>query len=422
MPNLVKTITDKLIYYCIALSGQASQSIFHFLLGLALVVALSPEGFGVFAFVQIIALMIMKVSDAMAGVPLSVYRSQAKTELEKTDWENLFTGVNFLISALGAVLSYGMVLQWLDDNYSAVLSALFVFTFTLRGFGRGISFARREPVYATRSDLVYVIVAFVILLGLKWHMENFQVTSVFLGLFIANLVALIFLSPGFWRLQINCLGKTDLKSYKVVWKEGSAWNLIGAASTELTANAHGYIIALFAGPQAFAPIAAVSVLFRPLNVIMGSLVLLERPQLTEQIASNNHGGARQTRTMFLSLLLLSWGSINLIVFVFWEQIFSHLFEGKYLKDQVFWILLALSGIFLFRCVSALPRLEFQSRKKFQPLAMAAVYTSPVSVTAAAVLFFTQGASASLLGILLGEALLLGLLLAQFSNVREPRPC
>ncbi len=417
-----KSIAHKVSYYFVALSGQASQSIFHFLLGLVLVMALSPEGFGIFAIAQVLAFLNMKVSDAMAGIPLSVYRSQAKTNAEKRAYEYLFTSVNLLISTVGAVLIFGMVRMWLDNNSAAVLSALFVFTYTLRGFGRGISFARREPVYATRSDLVYVVVAVAILFSFKWHAEDFQVASVLLSLSIANFVALAFLSPGFVRLQIACPWKANLSSYKKVWKEGSAWNLVGAASTELTANAHSYIIALFAGPQAFAPIAAVSVLLRPLNVIMGSLILLERPQLSEQIMSNDEGGARQTRTLFLSLLLFSWSLINLIVFVFWNQIFETLFAGKYLEDQVFWILVALSGIFLLRCIYALPRLELQSRKKFQPLAMAAVYACPVSVIATSVLFFTKGVTASLLGIFLGDAVLLSLLLSLFLNVREPEPC
>jgi O-antigen/teichoic acid export membrane protein len=417
-----KSVARKISYYFVALSGQASQSIFHFLLGLLLVMVLSPEGFGIFAIAQLLAFLNMKVSDAIVGIPLSVYRSQAKTGTEQKAYEYLFTSVNLLISTVGAVLIFGMVRMWLDNNSAAVLSALFVFTYTLRGFGRGISFARREPMYATRSDLVYVVVAVAILFSFKWYAEDYQVTSVLLSLSIANFVALAFLSPGFLRLQITCPWKANLSSYKKVWKEGSAWNLAEAASMELTANAHSYIIALFAGPQAFAPIAAVSVLFRPLNVIMGSLILLERPQLSEHIATNNKRGAHQTRAVFTSLLLLSWGLINLIVFLFWDHIFASLFAGKYLEDQVFGILVILSGIFLFRCVSALPRLEFQSRKKFQPLAMAAIYACPVSVIATSVLFFSKGVSASLLGIFLGDAVLLSLLLSLFLNVREPKPC
>lgn len=414
----IQKLYKKGFSYFIALSGQVLQSGFHFLLGLILLKIFTPEHFGIFAIVQTIAWLMMRLSDAVAGIPLSVYLPLAKTTEEKQDCEALLTCVNLMMSLIGGVMIFAVFTLWLSDPLLSFSISLFIFSYAVRSYGRGISFARKTAIHATRSDLIYVL-ASALGLALGYYLDGqLHLNMVFLCLGIGNLFAFAFLSPGVLQVQIFGIFKAKLRDYVPMWKQSAQWNLSGNIATELAANAHSYIIIMLAGAAAFAPIAAASVLFRPLGIIMGSLTVFERPYLTEQIASGNKKAATQTRIIFTSMVLLAWTSMNVIVFCFWDYIYGYLFEGKYDEVQIWHVMIIWSAVFFMRGIQSLPKLEFHARKEFRIGSLAAIYASPVSTIAALLLMLWSGETASLFGIFIGEILLFSILVYHVLQYRK----
>ena len=62
-----------------------------------------------------------------------------------------------------------------------------------------------------------------------------------------------------------------LAAYGPIWRDLTQWALLGVVTTELSANAHAYLVTLFNGPKSFALIAAGSLFMRPVSLCLTAL-------------------------------------------------------------------------------------------------------------------------------------------------------
>jgi hypothetical protein len=84
------------------------------------------------------------------------------------------------------------------------------------------------------------------------------------------------------------------------------WSLLGVVTTELSVNAHAYLVTLFAGPNAFALIAAGALFMRPVSLCLTALPDRERPVMVEKLAAGDHAGAQACVRDFLGAVGAVW--------------------------------------------------------------------------------------------------------------------
>ena len=88
--------------------------------------------------------------------------------------------------------------------------------------------------------------------------------------------------------------------------------LIGTFTLELSQNSHSYLISLFAGPQAFAPIALANLVFRPFAVVMAGLVQSERPLFSKLLIEKKMAEVQQACSK-LQKIVLSCLAVNVCI-------------------------------------------------------------------------------------------------------------
>ena len=65
-----------------------------------------------------------------------------------------------------------------------------------------------------------------------------------------------------------------------IFRDVTRWSLLGVVFTELTVNAHAYLVTFVAGPGTFALLALGMLLMRPASLVQSALPDLERPAMT----------------------------------------------------------------------------------------------------------------------------------------------
>jgi len=132
--------------------------------------------------------------------------------------------------------------------------ALFGGVFVFRWFARCFAYVDGRMGAAIGSDLTYSLV----LIGSLATAAAFHGVSFALGseiLLASALAALLPFGLPFFRGQAAAL-RGGLRGYRAIFRDITRWSLTGMVFTELTINAHAYLVTLLSGPAAFAlPVA-----------------------------------------------------------------------------------------------------------------------------------------------------------------------
>jgi O-antigen/teichoic acid export membrane protein len=370
----------------------------HFLASLVVLHGFSKADFGIFAFMFTISQFTLGLSNAMICAPFSVNVSQVN---HTVDEETPYFQTNLLFSISVACASFfiGMfVAPW----QTSLAFSIWICLATIRWFMRNFCFAKERPVDVFISDLIYSAAFFA---GLIFIFLNPDALWVAGAVAAAAAFAGILANGAFVRQQISSAGISHINQYLPVWKEQARWALLGVTSTEATSNAHSWLVSIWAGPAAFAPIAAAGLFFRPLALVANALTQVERPALAQLMAKGKHAEADARLKHFRYILLAAWGfSIGLIGFcaVFFS---SKLIKPGYDAQQLGVALLLLASIAIVTCWRLPESLAIQVQGKFKALSMASVYSGIITVVATAILIKFLGAVYSLIAILLGQFVL-----------------
>ena len=93
------------------------------------------------------------------------------------------------------------------------------------------------------------------------------------------------------------------RRYLPIFRDVTRWSLAGAVLTELTVNAHAYLVTFIAGPGAFALLALGMLLMRPASLMQSALTDLERPAMARAIgAKDGKALARIQRTPLICVV------------------------------------------------------------------------------------------------------------------------
>jgi hypothetical protein len=257
---------------------------------------------------------------------------------------------------------------------------------------------------AIRSDFVYSIalVAGLGILAFTHHMDFTSGSQMLLG---AALLALIPFGVRFLKSQIAAFSGNPLR-YWPIFRDLTRWSLLGVALTEITVNAHAYLVTFISGPGAFALLALGMLLFRPASLMQSALPDVERPVMARAMAAKDMATVARMQRHFGYGLVAAWG-VNLLLcgalLAFFPQLV--LKKGYALREVI--LVAGLSAIIMaVRAWRTPPAVLLQAAGQFKELAGIGTTSGAVSVVATLILLLTVGPIASLAGILLGELVIL----------------
>ncbi len=191
-------------------------------------------------------------------------------------------------------------------------------------------------------------------------------------------------------------------------------------TTELTANAHAYLVTFLAGASAFAPLALGMLLMRPANLMQSALPDMERPAMARAIAAKNRKALSRLMRHFRLGLLMAWAA-NILACAGLLAIFPALVVKKdYGVQNVIIVTILCALIVAIRAWRTPYAVLLQAAGALRPLAGISALSAAISLTATLGLLLTFGSIASLGGILLGELVILVQCRTQSRGFREMR--
>ena len=385
--------------YGLSTSGPVATSGAHFLASLLFVRNLPASEFGIFSFVLVIvpfcmsliaALLVLPVNSAL-GEPL-----EARVRIEAACLK-----MNLFLTLLAGIAVFGFLTAAHAPMAPALLLAGFGAALTMRWFARCLAFVKGQSGTAIGSDLAY---AGALVAGLGAMLFGHHVTLL-LGaclLLAAALVGLLPFGAPFFRDQFAAIAQGRLHDYRAIFRDLTRWSLTGVILTEITVNAHAYLVTFISGPGPFALLAVGQILMRPASLVQSALPDLERPGLTRAIAARDDVKLTRMLREFRFALVAVWLATAALAaaILIWEP---HLLLKKgYAQSDVLLVTLITAAIMLVRSFRTPPATFMQAAGEFKALVGIGVYTSVISVILTLSLLLTLGPIASLCGILAGE--------------------
>ncbi|BAV63567.1 polysaccharide biosynthesis protein [Sphingobium cloacae] len=381
--------------------SSAVVSVSHLLVQLFSIHHLGASGIGVLAFLLVIIQFGYSLSNALVSTPYTIAVNQE--EEIAAGAHDFFFPVNLLLC-----LSQGLTcaaIAWVMASPAAALVFGIAGTLSLvRWFGRSNAYAHHAPMRAAKSDFAY---AATILIGLLVASRTgADLAGIGAIIALAGLVGMLCFGTAYLRRHVAMRPVRALRRYRAVWKEQSAWTLLGVLSTEATSNAHSYAVTLLAGPAAFAPIAVGMLFFRPVNVCITALTQLERPRMTRAVARGDGRAAIQSERIFMGALVMLWLATCVLA-----AIVLYAFPGLILKPTLDHRLVATAVILcallsLVQCIQTPMSVLTQARKAFRPLAAQSMRSCVVGIVAVTALTLTVAPVFSIAGVVFSQIVMM----------------
>jgi O-antigen/teichoic acid export membrane protein len=398
--------------YGISTIGLTSISAAHFFVSLLFLHALAPAAFGLLSFVFVIVPLCLSSAGALLSAPVAA----AVARSGPPDSLRTLLKANAAFSLLAAAIVGLLVLASGAAPGTAVLFGIYGGAMSLRWFARSYAYATLERARSAVSDVTYsVLLAGGIVLLLFLH--ELSMRSAASVMTLSSCIALIPFGLAFLRRQLSAISHASLRGYAPIWRELTRWSFLGVVSTELTANAHAYLVNLVSGANAFALIAVGSLFLRPVLLCLSALPDLERPAMTRQIVEGDYPAAeRGVRDMLIATGGVWIGTLALVaaLLAWWPSLLLH---HEYDERSVVIVTALWATIVAVRMMRSPNALLLQAAGDFRVLAKASVHSSVVSVVATGVLLALFGPIASLGGILAGDTVLTARILFDARRLR-----
>lgn len=393
--------------YGLSTFGPLAMSLAHFIAALLLLRSLQPAAFGIFSFALILVPLCLSMSGALiAASATGALRMGTLGEAELA----MHLKGNALLGTISAAVLFLLMISSGASWDVALLLGVYAAAMTLRWFARTYMYITYKPRHVAASDLVYSCLLILGLLGLSIT-HRLNPTGAAIVLAVSATFAFVAIGMTFLGMQIRAIRNGSLLGYRAIWRDLTRWSLLGVVSTEITANAHAYLVTFISGPKAFALLAVGSLFMRPVSLCLTALPDLERPAMARSIfAGDNVGAYRRMREFRAASVAVWFGTVALTAAaLIWVP---HLFlKQEYDQQQVFIVVALWSVIMIVRLLRTPESVLLQAAREFRPLSSASLWSSVFSVVLTLVLLLTLGPVASLLGILVGDLVMTGKILA-----------
>jgi len=385
--------------YGASAAGPVAVSGAHFLASLIFLRNLPAREFGLFSFVMVVVSFGMSLNASLITVPLTRH-----IVTDSDDTRPACFQMNWLVCAGFAVLLFAALLFGHAPFDDSVLLALFAGVFAFRWFARCTAFIDGRMAAAVQSDIAYSLLL-VGGLGILAITHQVSFTHGSEVLLLAALVALAPFGLGFLRTQIRAIAGSP-RRYWPIFRDLSRWSLAGVALTEITVNAHAYLVTFISGASSFALLALGMLLLRPASLMQSALPDLERPAMSRAIAAKDAAALSRILRHFTWGLLATWLINVLLCAAVLFFLPALILKKGYALHDVTLVAVLSSIIMAVRAWRTPLAVWLQAAGQFKELAGIGILSGALSVFATLALLLTAGPIASLGGILLGELAIL----------------
>ncbi|MBA2590631.1 MAG: hypothetical protein H0U98_18625 [Alphaproteobacteria bacterium] len=385
--------------YGASAAGPVAVSAAHFIASLIFLRGLPAQEFGLFSFVMVVVSFGMSLNVSLIVVPITRNLVTGEAVPRKICFQmNWLVCGGFGLVLFAALLAGGAPLR------EAGLLALFAGAFTFRWFSRCVAYVNGRMANAITSDITYslLVIGTLGILALTQHV-NFTLGSEMM--LLSALAALVPFGAGFFREQVAALRGNPL-AYWPVFKDLTRWSLMGVILTELTVNAHAYLVTFIAGPDAFALLALGMLLMRPAALMQSALPDLERPAMSRAIAAKNMDALSRIQRHFTFGLGAAWAGNMLLCAALLLFFPALLLKKGYALHDVIVVALVSALIMAIRALRTPFAVLLQAAGQFKQLAGIGTVSAVISVAVTLVLLMAFGPVPSLGGIVLGELVIL----------------
>jgi hypothetical protein len=385
--------------YSLTAIGPIAVSGAHFAASVIFLHKLTPAEFGMFSFLLVVVPFALSISSGLFGAPL--LSAIGKSEVMADAKYGALGQVNRLYCLLAGLVTAGLMYFGGAGQGASLLFGLYGAVMTLRWYGRLCAYNVGDPLRAAFSDIAYSVV---LLLGLAALLVagrlSLETTSVVM--FASAALGLLPFGLAFLGSQLRRPMPGFAAIYAPIWKDVTRWSLLGVVSSEMTANAHAYLVTFIAGAHAFALLAVGSLMMRPLLLVLGALPDRERPVIARALAAGDIKGALATINEFRTATGAVWlGTVGLsAVILTWLPglVIRQGFDAHAVTLGVaVWAV-----IVAVRAMRAPEQAFLTAAGEFRALARAGLWGSLVSLGGTLVILVLFGPVESLIGILCGE--------------------
>lgn len=391
--------------FVLMLGGEVLQSVFHFGINIALVHALAPREYGLFAIVFLIGGIALTFVRAVAGMPASIVMPQASGPRAVAAYAVTFGSGATLLSLALAVLT-ALILAIPLGLAVACAGGGFVGLWCLRSYLRNMLFARRRAGIGGISDLAFTLTGTLLLAALLLGASGPHLLAGSLAVLAAGHGVGILVALGALREPVRLsLRGHALRRYRGMWR-GLAWSLAGVATSNIQAQGQTLLVALLAGPAAYAPIAACLVLFSPLRLSASVVVNLTQPEMAASLANGDSARLRHLMRISTGLLLSGCLAYGIFLAAALPLIESHLFAGRFAGEPLGLIAFLLWATVTTTMLYVGPKTLMETSRAFRTLASVALVSAAVGIGLVGLLLWLSTPAWSLLGVLASELVVL----------------
>lgn len=397
-----------------AVAGGAGVAASSFLATATLLRTESHTGFGLFAFSQVAIALGYGISNALLGAPLSVALN-APDKLAVRAIASSFRLVNLLVCAIGG-LSLAMVMWRLGASpLESVLYGVSGLVHWVRWFLRSQANAEHRHRAVMHSDGVYSAFSILGVASLWFLSPSIQ------GVVSLQLVAAALGCAVIGKSSVSGGWGGGIRPFAHEFKRNGRHALVGVLSTELTANAHSYLVTLLMGPAAFAPLAAAQLLFRPIGVVIMSITQFERPRLSAMLQAGRVAEALRGGRVFSVVLGVAWLANALLAWLTLDMLMSYFISDGFEPEGLTIAVVLSSLVMALRCIRAPASALMQANSSFKPLSMATIVSGVFSLPIVYVLINTTRVEWSIAGLVFAEMVCVLLILRSARRVFQAEP-
>ena len=380
----------------LTLGGEAMQSGLHFALNLTLLALLPARDYGTFAFTLVLGGVGLTYVRALTAMPASTYIGRARREVFSDFYEGAFCAAAFALCGAMALGAGGVLSIWSPG--APWSGAAFVGLWSLRSHARTVGFARGRAGAVMIGDAAFAMSgAGLSALALRFAPDRLQ--GVLLALALANVVgaSTILLARGVGpRFDF---GRRARHFYLgLAWR--LVWSLYSVSASILQGQGVSFLVVGFAGPAAYAPIAAMFAIFAPLRIFALSLANMLQPEIARLVAKGDEAGWRRLRatwTLRACALALFYGDVGLVVI---PRLHLRSVEGQ----PVMFIAVLAWALYAVVLGYLLPRIFLEVRMRFRDIAVVTTIGAGVGLAVTAVVLRLAPTGYCIIGGVLGETI------------------
>lgn len=390
--------------FAIMLSGEALQSAFGFVLNISLVRSLPAAQYGSFAIVIVIGGFGLMYMRALIGVPACTHFPQSRRPAEVAFYSVMFGSAAMTAALIWAGAVAVLLAVWLPAG--ALAGACFAGASALRFYVRMALFAQGRATLGTASDIAYTLAAAVFCFAAI----GMGTGEGLLDLILYALTAAHFCGAGLsflvLRLPLRFSLNRAIRARLLKLLPAMGWSLISVSAANIQGQGGILLLAIYAGPAAYAPVAACMTFFSPLRLAAAALANMTQPEFAKTIVHRGYRAVLETLLMSTGMIAAVCGLYGALMFVLFPLLSAHVLAHRFDGEPLGRIATLVWAIATVAVLYSVPRTLLETVQKYRENTVLAIIGAAAGLPLVGLLLIWTTPAWSLTGVLVSESVVL----------------